>query len=197
MKSLIFISNLKHAKKEQILAAPTLIKKLPLPLRKFIGDMSDKDKILVGLNLFPKERERQESLIESVLNAEKTAEALAAENEELRVRLEEAQETLDAIRRGEVDGVVVSTPKGQQIYTISGAEKPYRLLIEEMKEGAVMLSNDNTILYCNRGFAKMMKCSLEKFVGGKIESWFLRLFKAAFCGLLAEGRGIEKTKFFD
>jgi circadian clock protein KaiB len=43
-----------YAKKEQIIAAPTLIKKLPLPLRKFIGDMSDKDKILVGLDLVPK-----------------------------------------------------------------------------------------------------------------------------------------------
>jgi circadian clock protein KaiB len=43
-----------YAKKEEIIAAPTLIKKLPLPLRKFIGDMSDKEKILIGLNLFPK-----------------------------------------------------------------------------------------------------------------------------------------------
>ena len=39
---------------EQIVAAPTLIKKLPMPLRKFIGDLSDKDKILVGLDLVPK-----------------------------------------------------------------------------------------------------------------------------------------------
>jgi circadian clock protein KaiB len=43
-----------YAKKEDILAAPTLIKKLPLPLRKFIGDMSNKEKILVGLDLVPK-----------------------------------------------------------------------------------------------------------------------------------------------
>jgi circadian clock protein KaiB len=43
------------AKGEQIIAAPTLIKKLPLPLRKFIGSMSDKDRILVGLDLRPKE----------------------------------------------------------------------------------------------------------------------------------------------
>ncbi|HZM02895.1 MAG TPA: circadian clock KaiB family protein [Candidatus Saccharimonadales bacterium] len=42
------------AKKEQIIAAPTLIKKLPLPLRKFIGDMTNKDKILLGLDLFPR-----------------------------------------------------------------------------------------------------------------------------------------------
>ena len=39
------------AKGEQIIAAPTLIKKLPLPLRRFIGDMSDTDKILIGLDL--------------------------------------------------------------------------------------------------------------------------------------------------
>jgi circadian clock protein KaiB len=39
------------AKGEQIFAAPTLIKKLPLPLRKIIGNMSDKDKVLVGLDL--------------------------------------------------------------------------------------------------------------------------------------------------
>ena len=42
------------AKGEQIIAAPTLIKKLPLPLRKVIGDMSDKEKFLVGIDLRPK-----------------------------------------------------------------------------------------------------------------------------------------------
>jgi len=42
------------AKGEQIIAAPTLLKKLPLPLRKFIGDMSNTEKILVGLDLRPK-----------------------------------------------------------------------------------------------------------------------------------------------
>jgi len=39
------------AEGEQIIAAPTLIKKLPLPLRRFIGDMSHTDRILLGLNL--------------------------------------------------------------------------------------------------------------------------------------------------
>lgn len=48
-----------YAKKEEIIAAPTLIKKLPLPLRKFIGDMSNKDKILVGLNLIPKKENKK------------------------------------------------------------------------------------------------------------------------------------------
>jgi circadian clock protein KaiB len=41
-------------KGEQIIAAPTLVKQLPLPLRKFIGNMSDTERILVGLDLRPK-----------------------------------------------------------------------------------------------------------------------------------------------
>jgi len=41
------------AKGEQIIAAPTLVKKLPEPLRRFIGDLSDTERILVGLNLTP------------------------------------------------------------------------------------------------------------------------------------------------
>ena len=45
----------KLAKGEQIIATPTLIKKLPLPLRKIIGDMSDIQRFLVGIDLKPKE----------------------------------------------------------------------------------------------------------------------------------------------
>jgi circadian clock protein KaiB len=39
---------------EQILAVPTLIKKLPLPMRRFVGDLSDRDRVLIGLDLKPK-----------------------------------------------------------------------------------------------------------------------------------------------
>lgn len=39
------------AQSDQIIAAPTLIKKLPLPFRRIIGDMSDKEKVLLGLDL--------------------------------------------------------------------------------------------------------------------------------------------------
>jgi circadian clock protein KaiB len=48
------------AKGEQIIAAPTLIKKLPFPLRRFIGDLSDSERILLGLDLRPK-KERADS----------------------------------------------------------------------------------------------------------------------------------------
>ena len=45
----------KLAAGEQIIAAPTLIKKLPLPLRRIIGDMSKTERVLVGLDLRKKE----------------------------------------------------------------------------------------------------------------------------------------------
>jgi circadian clock protein KaiB len=48
-------------KGEQIIAAPTLIKKLPLPLRRLIGDMSDTERFLVGTDLKPK-RDEYESM---------------------------------------------------------------------------------------------------------------------------------------
>ncbi len=50
-----------YAKTEQLIAAPTLIRKLPLPLRKFIGDMSNKEKILVGLDIIPEKEQEKKS----------------------------------------------------------------------------------------------------------------------------------------
>ena len=64
-----------------------------------------------------------------------TQDQLRAENEELRARLEEAEDTLRAIRSGEVDALVVSGASGEQIFTLQGAEHIYRLLIEDMREG--------------------------------------------------------------
>ena len=108
--------------------------------------------------------------------------------EELRGQLAEAQETLKAIHQGEVDALVVSTPEGDKIYTISGAERPYRILIQEMKEGAVILSDDNTILYCNDGFAKMVKSPLDKTIGTNIQKLISKTHIASFEELLAQGR---------
>ena len=48
--------NLALARGDQIIAAPTLIKRLPLPLRRLIGDMSNEEKVLMGLDLRPRRR---------------------------------------------------------------------------------------------------------------------------------------------
>jgi len=81
------------------------------------------------------------------------------EMEELQRRLEEAEETLRAIREGEVDALVIDAPQGEVIYTLAGADYPYRLMIDEMNEGAVNVSPDSFILYSNRNFAGILGLS--------------------------------------
>src|SRR5438045_3817359 len=83
----------------------------------------------------------------------------------LRARLDEAEETLRALRSGEVDALVVYTPKGEQVFTLKGADETYRLLVETMSEGAVTLTLDGTVLYSNRYFATMVDAPLQHVIG--------------------------------
>lgn len=78
---------------------------------------------------------------------------------ELQRRLEEAEETLRAIREGEVDALVIDDPKGVRFYTLTSADYPYRLMIDEMNEGAVSVSPDSFILYSNRNFGGILGLS--------------------------------------
>jgi two-component system NarL family sensor kinase len=89
----------------------------------------------------------------------------------MRERVNELEETLRAIRSGEVDAVVVSASKGDQVFTLQGAEHPYRLLVETIDEGAATLSNDGTVLYSNRSFANIFDAQLERFIGTPIENF--------------------------
>ncbi len=93
-----------------------------------------------------------------------TTNELQQENDHLRMRLEEAEETLRAIRTGEVDALIVSSPEGEKVYTLQSAELPYRVLVERMQEGAVTLSADGTILYCNLRFAAMLNVPHAKLI---------------------------------
>ncbi len=81
-------------------------------------------------------------------------------------RLAEAEETIRAIRGGEVDAVVGSGQQGLQVFSLEGVEHAYRVLIESMNEGALTLTTDKMILYANQCFARMVKCPLEKVLGG-------------------------------
>jgi PAS domain S-box-containing protein len=94
-------------------------------------------------------------------NARKSAPVSVAD---LRRRLAEAEQTLEAIRSGEVDALLVSGEKGDQIYTLKSSEYPYRVMIEQMSEGALKLSSEGLILYCNASFARMVNLSPEKVI---------------------------------
>ena len=112
----------------------------------------------------------------------KTKEELLAEIKDLRIRLEEAEETLQAIRGGEVDGLVCSGPEGYRLFLLKGAEHAYRVFVEAMNEGAVTLSLDGTVLYCNDLFAEMVGTSSEKVIGQSIYQFIssTEAFESAF-----------------
>jgi PAS domain S-box-containing protein len=95
---------------------------------------------------------------------------LARENEDLRLKLEVAEETLRAIRANEVDGLVVEHDGEQRVYTLRGADESYRIFVETMQQGAATVAADGTIMYCNRAFAESLQSPLEKTIGTSIYS---------------------------
>jgi len=99
---------------------------------------------------------------------DKTTKENLLEIADLRIRFDEAEETLSAIRRGEVDALVVSGPDGDQVFTLKGAERSYRFFVEAMNEGAVTLSLDGTILYCNDRFAELVETPYQRIIGDSI-----------------------------
>ncbi|HEY8503088.1 MAG TPA: PAS domain-containing protein, partial [Gemmataceae bacterium] len=95
-------------------------------------------------------------------------ELLLRELEELRRQLEEPEELLRALRHGEVDAFVVPEPDGERIYALRSADALYRVMIEQMKQGAVTLSADGTIIYCNYYFAELLRVPRERLLGSAI-----------------------------
>ncbi|MBN1340632.1 MAG: PAS domain S-box protein [Bacteroidales bacterium] len=108
------------------------------------------------------------------------------ENQALRSRLNEMEEALDAIRNGEVDAIMVYGNKGEQVYSVSSAETPYRTFIEEMSEGAVTLTKEGTILYCNQRFAEIIQSPYEKVIGSSIKSFITPNDKSKLDSFLAQ-----------
>jgi PAS domain S-box-containing protein len=128
------------------------------------------------------------------MSGEGDSEALRAQVRALRDALEEANETLDAIRNGDVDAVVVGGPVGQIVYTLENADRPYRVLVEQMKEGAVTLAPDGTILYCNSSFAALVGRRPAEIVGGDLFSYVReRESLAAMLGARTAGASAELT----
>jgi len=97
-------------------------------------------------------------------NSPSSAPKLSRQMSVLQDRLAEAEDTLNAIRSGAVDALVVHTPRGEQLFTLKGADQSYRALVEAMNEGAVTLNN-GIISYCNNHFAELVRMPMEKVFG--------------------------------
>jgi PAS domain S-box-containing protein len=111
-----------------------------------------------------------------------------AEIAELKLRLEEAEETLRAIREGAVDAFVVAESSGERVYTLEGADRPYRLLVEQMQQGAVTLHDDGTIVYSNLRASALLGVPLPQLVGADLERFVADEHRSTYRTLLEEGR---------
>lgn len=117
-------------------------------------------------------------------NTEVNKDFLVSEVRHLRKRLAESEEVLDAIRNGRVDALVVPGSGGDRIYTLRGADQTYRIMIETMNEGAVVLSAEGTIFYCNIRFAEMLRLPIENVIGASITDLVEATDRDRFEGLL-------------
>jgi len=118
----------------------------------------------------------------------KSYDDIVRENAELHARLDEAQDALQAIRTGSVDGLVIEGPKGDRIYTLEGADHPYRILVESMNEGAVTVDAQGTVVYANQAFADLIGQALEKTVGTQLSHCVLASDRLHVDALLHESR---------
>lgn len=125
------------------------------------------------------------------MNEKKTSiKELEAIVEELRYQLSEANETIEAIRTGQVDAIVVQNKNGHALYTLQSADAAYRVFIEKMTEGAINLNRQGIILYCNSQFASMVGLPISQVIGSSLHSFvnaddsrtYKRIFEKSWSG---------------
>ena len=125
------------------------------------------------------------------------AAALRRRVAELSARLEEAEETLSAIHRGEVDAVIVAGPAGNNVFTLQGADRAYRIFLEDMGEGAVTLTQGGLILYANRGFSEIVGAPLDQVIGSAIFRFLSssdgEVLRGSLSGAIAAGTRSEAS----
>ena len=103
--------------------------------------------------------------------AQRTYEQLLLELEELTFRLQEAEDTLEAIRSGSVDALVVASAPGlEQLFTLEGADRVYRIFLESISEGAVTLTGEGLILYANEAAGRLLSTEPSSLVGGHLRT---------------------------
>ena len=110
--------------------------------------------------------------------------------DELNLSISEAENILRALRGGEVDGVIVTRQGDKRVLTLSGAEHPYRVMIENMSEGAVTLTSQGKITYCNKKFAEIMGVPPKRLIGSPLAKLVTNIAKLQT--LLDESEALAK-----
>lgn len=103
---------------------------------------------------------------------DKNIDSLLAEIASLKDQLFEATSIVDAIKDGDVDALVVTNNGVPQLYSLETADYTYRLLIEKFGQGALSISKNGLILYCNDYFAKLVNIPSEQIIGNYLYEYF-------------------------
>jgi len=91
---------------------------------------------------------------------------------ELRRQIHDLQAALGAISSGGVDAVVVGPAGEEQVYTLDSADRPYRVIVENMGEGAATVSDNGVVLYANDRFAELLDRERASLIGGRLTLFF-------------------------
>jgi two-component system, NarL family, sensor kinase len=100
--------------------------------------------------------------------------------------MDEAEQTLHAIRQGAVDAFVVEEAEGHRVYTLEGSDLPYSALVERMQQGAAMLDALGCIVYCNLSFAKLLGMPRQTVIGRLLQDFLAPADQASCQKLLHE-----------
>ncbi|RYY55968.1 MAG: PAS domain S-box protein [Chitinophagaceae bacterium] len=125
-------------------------------------------------------------LEQELAQAKKQVSGLELQLEETIIQLEEARDTIHAIHSGEVDALVIRSEGNTQLYTLKGSDETYRIIIEQMTEGAMTLDREGLVVYSNSRCATMISTSIERVTGQLFRSFVTPTDKALFDRLFAE-----------
>ncbi|HLP18314.1 MAG TPA: PAS domain-containing protein, partial [Bacteroidota bacterium] len=102
----------------------------------------------------------------------------------LRLRLEEAEETLRAIREGEVDAVIVSGSRGDRVFSLTESKNMHRLMVETMSEVALASTLDGTIVYSNGSLCDLLLLTPGQTLGRSIFQFVIEQDREDLCTLI-------------
>jgi PAS domain S-box-containing protein len=124
---------------------------------------------------------------------ESSREALLARIGALEAQLAEAQQLIDAIKEGEVDAFAINRNNTSEIYTLQSGDYAYRMLIEKFGEGAVNLTEDGLVVYCNAYFSELTHRAYDKVIGSYITDMVAEDSRGAFHELFGQAlKGYSK-----
>jgi len=119
---------------------------------------------------------------------------LKRENTRLRQELDESRELLTAIQQGTVDAFIIERPQGPQVFTLEGAERSFRTVVETMNEGAATIADSGILLYCNQRFADILRFPINEVLGKNVTDFLTQDNAEIFMQMTRQCRDVTTAR---